>query len=118
MSSETEGARKLVEIVVLILLCLQHIVVGSTYVVHGVLRLGCALAAVSSPVKLLISGVFTQQISLRTLKVLFLSEFGDLEPFSDQEYFRFRLMFVVDGSFRSRLSVLRRVSCFVVILEC
>ena len=42
--------------------------------------------AVSSPVKPLVSGVFTQRVVLQIVKDLMLSEFEGLEPFGVLEY--------------------------------
>ena len=74
------------------------------------MRLGRALSAVSLPIKPLISVVFTQGMVFRAIKELFRSEFGEVEPLRLLEYFRFRLVPVVDDSFLSRMPVLRRVS--------
>ena len=89
----------MVEVVVQLLLCLQHAVTVTTYVIEGKLQLGRALGAISSPVKSLNSEAFTQRIVLQLVKDL-LAEFGGLEPF------------VVDDSFLDRMPLQRRVSYF------
>ena len=107
--SNSGGERKVVVVVEPLLACLQHAVTVTTYVIEGNPQMGRALAAVSSPVKPLISGAFFQGIVLQLVKDLLLAKFGGLEQFGFLEYFRFRLLAVVDDSFPDRMPLLRRV---------
>ena len=88
-----------------------------TYVVEGDRRSGHAFAAVTSPVRLLICGLLTQESLFNAVKEQFLSEFVALESFSVLEYLRLRFLPVVDDAFLCPRPVLRQGSYLINVVE-
>ena len=81
-----------------------------TVTVEGDTLVGKALAASVVPMSPLVTGIVTQTTMFEEIRKQFLSEFAGLDPLSVLEYFRIRLMPVVQERFLDRLPNLREVS--------
>ena len=100
--------------VVPILACLKGRDQLSTVVVEGDALVGKALAATIAPKTPFVTGMVTQTTVFEEVRRQFLIEFSGLDPLSILEYFRIRLMSVVQERFLDRLPHLREVSFYCV----
>ena len=102
--------KQLLNNVVPILACLKGRAQLVTVTVEGDTLVGKALAASVVPKTPFVSGIVTQTTVFEEIRKQFLSEFACLDPMSVLEYFRIRLMPVVQERFPDRLPHLREVS--------
>ena len=105
-----EWEKQLLSNVVPILACLKGRDQLSTMVVEGDALVGKALAATIAPKTPFVTGMVTQTTVFEETRRQFLIEFSGLDPLSILEYFRIRLMSVVQERFLDRLPHLREVS--------
>ena len=83
-------------------------------VVEGDALVGKALAATIAPKTPFVTGMVTQTTVFEEIRRQFLIEFSALDPLSILEYFRIRLISVVQERFLDRLPHLREVSIYCV----
>ena len=106
--------KQLLRNVVPILACLKGRDQLSTVVVEGDVLVGKALAATIAPKTPFVTRMVTQTTVFEEIRRQFLIEFSGLDPLSILEYFRIRLMSVVQERFLHRLPHLREVSIYCV----
>ena len=95
--------------VVPILACLKGREQLCTVTVEGDTLVGKALAASVVPKTPFVTGIVTQNTMFEEIRKQFLNEFAGLDPLSVLQYFRIRLMPVVQERFLDRLPHLREV---------
>ena len=110
VADSAEWEKQLLNNVVPILACLKGREQLSTVTVEGDTLVGKALAASVVSKAPLVTGKVTQTTMFEEIRKQFLSEFAGLDPLSVLEYFRIRLIPVVQERSLDRLPNLREVS--------